>query len=69
MTVRVKPYGSPECQLSQPRAAQLEMQQPQGLETGQVPGVYRQAVLITCLGLVPLFPVLVNGSLQIQDEV
>ena len=39
------------------------------LETLQVSGVDGERVLVTRLGPLPLLPGLVNGPLQIQDQV
>ena len=69
MVVGVEPDGGPEGDLGQPGAPLLQVHQAQALQTLQVPGVDGERVLITRLGRVPLLTGLVNGPLQIQDQV
>lgn len=69
MVVGVEPDGGPKGHLGQPRAPELEVHQAEALEALQVARVDGECVLVTRLGRGPLLPGLVNGPLQIQDQV
>ena len=69
MVVGVEPDGGPERDLSQPRAPEFQVDEAEALETLEVSGVDRERVLITRLGRVPLLPGLMDGPLQVEDQV
>ena len=69
MVVGVQPDGGPEGDLGQSRAPKLQVHQAEALQTLQVSGVDGERVLITGLGPVPLLPGLVDGALEVQDQV
>ena len=69
MVVGVEPDGGPERDLSQPRAPEFQVDETEALETLEVSGVDRERVLVTRLGRVPLLPGLMDGPLQVEDQV
>ena len=69
MVVGVEPDGGPERDLSQPRAPEFQVDEAEALETLEVSGVDRERVLVTRLGRVPLLPGLMDGPLQVEDQV